>query len=277
MIVGDRRKGRVAAVARGLEPALSQFFDVVGIDLDHKTDLRRAKADLILVLGGDGSILRAARRLAHNSIPLMGINFGNLGFLATLPADDSPERIAELILDGWTIEARSQLLAECELAGTSKTIMIGEALNDVVIDRGLGARLLTLGLRIDGRQAFETRGDGIVISTPTGSTAYALAAGGPILHPTLDVMLLTPICPHSLTNRPIVVPGSSQIELEMLDADGAARLSLDGQTPSKLDLRTGSRVRLRHSEYKIQLAVIPNDSFYTRLRNKLHFARPAEG
>lgn len=275
ILVGDRRKGRVASIARALEPELRKYIHVAGVDLDHKLDLSKARADLILVLGGDGSILRTARRLAKNAIPLLGVNLGNLGFLATVPADESPARIAEIVTGDWVVEERSQLSVEIEYRQRGKIVEIGEALNDVVLDRGLGSRLLTLSLRIDGRQAFEARGDGIVISTPTGSTAYALAAGGPILHPILDVMLITPICPHSLTNRPVVLPGKSMIEMEVVDADGSARFTLDGQSPPRSGLRTGDRIRIRQADKKIQIAVLPIDSFYSRLRNKLHFARPA--
>lgn len=277
ILVGDRRKGRVASLARDLAPALTKYARVEAVDLDHKLNLQKVRADLILVLGGDGSILRTARRLHGNPIPVMGVNLGNLGFLATLPADESAEEIAELIAGGWNIEERSQLSVEIEHPKTGKILQIGEALNDVVIDRGLGSKLLTLVLRMDHKSAFESRGDGIVISTPTGSTAYSLAAGGPILHPVLDVMLVTPICPHSLTNRPIVVPGTAMIEIEVGDAEGNARFTLDGQTPPRSGLRTGDRIRVRRANVKILLAVLQNDGFYSRLRHKLHFARPATG
>ncbi|MBI3818763.1 MAG: NAD(+)/NADH kinase [Planctomycetes bacterium] len=277
LIVGDRRKGRVAALARALEPELNKKSRVIGIDLDGNINLQKTRADLILVLGGDGSILHTAHRVADNTVPLMGVNLGNLGFLATISADETPERIAKIVAGGWSIEERSQLSVEIERAATGKILQIGHALNDVVVDRGLRSRLLTLSLRIDGRPAFESRGDGIVIATPTGSTAYSLAAGGPILHPELNVVLITPICPHSLTNRPVVVPGKSVVEMEVIDSDGEARFTLDGRTPPRSGLRTGDRIRVRLADVKIRLAMLGDDGFYTRLRNKIHFARPASG
>jgi NAD+ kinase len=276
LIVGDRRKGRVAALAKSLLPELARHARVVGVDLDHKLNLQKTDADLVVVLGGDGSILRTARRLGGNPVPLVGVNLGNLGFLATLSADASPRTIASRIARARTIEERQQLAVEIVRAGGRKIIKIGAALNDVVIDRGRGARLLTLAVHINGHPAFETRGDGIVTSTPTGSTAYALAAGGPIIHPELDVTLITPICAHSLTNRPVVLSAQSVVEIEIIDSDSESRLSLDGQTPPRCGLRPGDRIRILRSRDTVKLVVLPGDGFYDRLRKKLHFARPVE-
>lgn len=274
-LVGDRRKGRVASLASEIADAFSRRrLHVVGIDLDHESDLTKARADLVVVLGGDGSMLRTARRLRTNPVPLLGVNLGRLGFLATVSADASAEQIARAAAGPLRIEERS-LLAVAIARREGDRVAMGDALNDAVVDRGQGARVLTLGIHVDGKPAFETRGDGMVVSTPTGSTAYALAAGGPILHPALDVFLVTPICPHSLTNRPIVLPGSSTVELEILDTDGAARLSIDGETPTRPKLRRGDRILFSRAGRSVRVAVLPDDDFYARLREKLHFARPA--
>ncbi len=272
LIVGDRRRARVAALAQTLQESLAQLGTTSDVDLDHAIDLSRVRADLVLVLGGDGSILHAARRLGRNRIPVMGVNLGNLGFLATVSAKESPARIAEDASGELRIEERCQIAVEV-VGKRGRVARVGNALNDAVVDRGSGVRLLTLGVHVDGSMAFETRGDGLVVSTPTGSTAYSLAAGGPILHPSLGVLLLTPICPHSLTNRPVVVPMSTPIEIEVLDSDGAARLSLDGLDVRPGGVEKGETIRIRRSRSTVRLAVRPADRFYGRLRNKLHFAR----
>ncbi|MFN0205189.1 MAG: NAD(+)/NADH kinase [Planctomycetota bacterium] len=277
LIVGDRRKGRAAALAKALATALKKYCDVAGIDLDHKLQLNKTDADLIVVLGGDGSILRTARRLAGKPVPLVGVNLGNLGFLATVSADAPHDIIAKSIANANSFEQRKQLTVEILQPPSKKIVNIGDALNDVVVDRGASARLLTLGIYVDGQLAFESRGDGIVVSTPTGSTAYALAAGGPIIHPELDVILITPICAHSLTNRPVVLSAKANIEIVIIDAGGEARLSVDGQTPPRTALRIGDHLRVHRSPDVVRLVVLPNDGFYSRLRNKLHFARPVEG
>jgi len=277
LIVGDRRKGRVAALAKDLAAALKKYCYVAGIDLDHKLQLNKTDADLIIVLGGDGSILRTARRLAGKPVPLVGVNLGNLGFLATVSADAPHDLIAKSISNANSFEQRNQLTVEILQPATKKIINVGDALNDVVVDRGASARLLTLGIYVDGQLAFESRGDGIVVSTPTGSTAYALAAGGPIIHPELDVILITPICAHSLTNRPVVLSAKANIEIVIIDAGAEARLSVDGQTPPRTALRIGDHLRVHRSPDAVRLVVLPNDGFYSRLRNKLHFARPVEG
>lgn len=273
LIVGDRRRGRVSALARALEPALKRYVTLVGVDLDSRLDLRRERADLVIVLGGDGTMLRTARRLHGNPMPMMGVNLGALGFLATVPAEMPPEQIAENASGTLEIEERSQL-AVTIVSRAGKKVFEGDALNDAVVDRGKASRLVTVGVRVDGKLAFENRGDGLVVATPTGSTAYSLAAGGPILHPSLDVWLLTPICPHSLTIRPVAVPGAAEIEVEILSSGASARVSVDGMDATRRGLAAGDRVVLRKSAHVVRLATLQGDAFYARIRNKLHFAHP---
>jgi len=274
VVVGDRSNARAVALARALEPELAARCRVKAIDLDHEVDLRRVRADLVLVLGGDGSILETARRLDGNRVPLMGVNLGHLGFLATVSADEPPTRIAEHAAGPLEVEERGRLRVELVLKA-GRTIAAGDAVNDAVLDRGEHLRLITIGVRVEDGPAFETRGDGLVVSTPTGSTAYSLAAGGPILHPAIDAVLVTPLCPHSLTNRPVAVPSESTIDLEVLEADGGARVSVDGRPARRKGLAVGDRVRVRRSQRPLRIAVLPGEDFYSRLRSKLHFARPA--
>jgi NAD+ kinase len=274
-LVGDRQKGRTVEFAEELAAALRSRVAVVGIDTEQKQDLSQVKADVLLVLGGDGSILRAAQRLRDNPIPIVGVNFGHLGFLATVTPDAAAEQVAATVTGPLVIEERG-CFSVAWVRSNGERVPFGIAVNDAVVDRGGGARLVTLGVTIDGKPAFETRGDGIVVSTPTGSTAYALAAGGPILHPELGVFLITPICAHSLTNRPIVLPWTSTVGIEVVNSDGMARLAIDGQTPPTSALRDGDRIELVRAKRVLRLAVSPDDDFYTRLRRKLHFARPAE-
>lgn len=274
-VVGDRRRGRTEEFANGLVPALKSRVKVVGVDLTQRRDLTRIRVDLLVVLGGDGSILRAAHRLRSNPVPIVGVNLGHLGFLAAVTPRATAEEAADAIAGPLVIEERGCFSAAWIRQGR-EPVELGDVVNDAVVDRGRGARLVTLGVHVDGKPAFESRGDGIVVSTPTGSTAYSLAAGGPVLHPELGVFLITPICAHSLTNRPIVLPWTCTVALEVLDTDGRARFSIDGQTPRRVVLQDGDRIELARSKRRLRLAAGRDDDFYTRLRRKLHFARPAE-
>lgn len=224
------------------------------------------KIDLAIVVGGDGTLLKAGRLLSDRDIPVIGINLGRLGFLV----DISPEEIGEqlnLMLQGkYTLETRSLLHAEAFRG--DKSLGEGIALNDVVLHVRNDIRMIEFTTHIDDHFVNTQRADGIVVATPTGSTAYSLSGGGPIIHPGLDAVVLVPICPHTLSNRPLVVSNRSQICISLCDSRNVnARVSFDGQ--SNLDLRAGDRVVIRHKSHQLQLMHPEGYDYFNILRNKL--------
>jgi NAD+ kinase len=231
-----------------------------------------AHADLAIVLGGDGTMLNAARRLARYCVPLVGVNQGRLGFMTDIARDDLLTCIDDLLDGRFTPESRMLLAAEVVRDG--RDIATNMALNDVVLDKGAIGRMIEFELFIDGEFIFNLRSDGLIVSTPTGSTAYSLSAGGPILHPTLTGIALVPLCPHALTNRPIIVNDQADIELRITHADDP-RVHFDGQVT--LDLECGDSLRLRRSEYTIRFLHPPGYRYFSMLRQKLHWSERPKG
>jgi NAD+ kinase len=221
------------------------------------------RCDLIIVVGGDGTFLSAARAMAAHGIPLVGINLGRLGFLVDV-SPDHLEANLDRILDGdYAVDDRAVL--EATLDGSDH---IEWALNDIVIHKWNTVRMVELGTFVDGHFVNAQRSDGLIVSTPTGSTAYALSGGGPLVHPALDALLLVPICPHTLSNRPLVVGGDSLIELRLCHQEsGQVRLTCDGQTHLPLD--AGARVRIRRSPHRARLLHPPGHDHFGILRAKL--------
>lgn len=231
-----------------------------------------AHADLAIVLGGDGTMLNAARRLARYCVPLVGVNQGRLGFMTDISRQDMLTCMDDL-LDGRFLPEERMLLS-AEVLRDGKEIAENMALNDVVMDKGAIGRMIELELFIDGEFIYNLRSDGLIVSTPTGSTAYSMSAGGPILHPTLTGIALVPLCPHALTNRPIIVNDDADIELRLTNAaDG--RVHFDGQVA--LDLQRGDCVRLRRSEYTIRFLHPPGYSYFAMLRQKLQWSERPKG
>ena len=222
------------------------------------------KVDLVIVMGGDGTLLGVARALKHLDVPLVGINRGRFGFLTDLRAEDMLHAI-DRILDGeYHTEQRMLLSAGVNRGG--KILHQSFAMNDIVIKSGL--RLIELQVEIDGKFVYTQRADGLILSTPTGTTAYALSAGGPILHPNLEAIALVPISPHTLSNRPIAVNSSAKIEVTLVQVDDA-QISYDGQF--QLALEVGDRVFVERAIEEVAL-LHPNDyCYYEMLRNKLNW------
>ena len=231
-----------------------------------------AHADLAIVLGGDGTMLNAARRLARYRVPLVGVNQGRLGFMTDIARDDMLTCMDDL-LDG-RFSAENRMLLDAEVVRKGKEIASNLALNDVVMDKGAIGRLIEFELFIDGEFIYNLRSDGLIVSTPTGSTAYSLSAGGPILHPTMTGIALVPLCPHALTNRPIIVNDTANIELRVVQADDP-RVHFDGQVT--LDLEKDDCVRLRRSDYTICFLHPPGYSYFAMLRQKLHWSERPKG
>ena len=231
-----------------------------------------AHADVAIVLGGDGTMLNAARRLARYCVPLVGVNQGRLGFMTDIAREDMLTCMDDLIDGRFTPEDRMLLAAEVTRDG--KEIASNLALNDVVIDKGAIGRMIEFELFINGEFIYNLRADGMVVSTPTGSTAYSMSAGGPILHPTTAGIALVPLCPHALSNRPIIVNDSADIELRIASADDP-RVHFDGQVT--LDLERNDCVRLRRSEHAIRFLHPPGYSYFAMLRQKLQWSERPRG
>lgn len=224
--------------------------------------------DLVIAIGGDGTMLRAAQSLVDYDVRLLGINLGRLGFLADLSPEAMTERL-DPILDGAFVE-EERLFLECEARRGDEVLRSAHALNDVVVEKWNTARLISVAMRIDGAFVNEQRCDGVIVATPTGSTAYALSGGGPILHPALDALVIVPICPHNLSNRPIVVGAGSEIEIEVHTPEtGQAHLTCDGETQQAL--APGDRVRVRRRDRRIRLIHPAGHDHYATLRSKLNW------
>jgi len=224
--------------------------------------------DLAIAVGGDGTMLRAAHILAGHDIPLLGINRGRLGFLADIPAN-SVEIMLASILDGeFTEDIRFQL--HCRIERNHKILVESDAFNEVILQKGNTGKLIEFETCINGTYVHTQRADGIIVTTPTGSTAYALSCGGPILHPSLDALLLVPICPHTLTNRPIVISGNSQVEITMKESKiEHGSLTCDGEMIC--EVTEGDRLTVYKKDKKIRLLHPANHDHFSVLRAKLNW------
>lgn len=224
------------------------------------------ETDLIMVFGGDGTMLRAARETAGSGTPLLGVNIGGLGFLTAVSSD----LLAAALKHVWQGELKYETRALLEVSGEFQgQTVCANALNDVVVSRGAVSRLIALDVSVDGEIITRYRGDGLIVSSPTGSTAYSLAAGGAIVLPTAEVMTLTPICPHALSNRSIIMPLSSTICIKAANPSPATILSADGQVVANLD--AGDVVTIRRSRRAVHLARLADSSFLEAMRRKLHW------
>jgi NAD+ kinase len=223
-----------------------------------------SKADLAVVLGGDGTMLNIARRLAPFDVPLVGINQGRLGFLTDLSIDTMLETLNS-IFDGNYVTERRMLLS-AEVIRGKDSLFSALAFNDVAVNRGVGGGMIEFEVHIDGEYVYSLRSDGLIIATPTGSTAYALSCGGPILHPRLDLIALVPVSPHTLSNRPIVVGPEATVEVLMHRTEGA-RIHSDSH--SHFDLDESDKVVIRRSPHTVRLLHSSSHSYYRMLREKL--------
>ena len=227
-----------------------------------------AEADLLVVLGGDGTILNVAGELGETIKPIFGINVGSLGFLTCSNSSGYREAVECIAKGRIAFSERTLLHVTVRGAVKSETRMI--ALNDAVLSRGELSRLIRLRTRVNGESLTEFNADGLIIATPTGSTAYSLSAGGPILTPESGVLVITPICPHVLTNRSIIVAENSVIEVEASEPDYPVYLTVDGRDPVPLEL--GATVTIRKASKTLPLAVMPDTSFFSVVRQKLKWS-----
>jgi NAD+ kinase len=222
--------------------------------------------DMILVFGGDGTMLRAAREIAGSQTPILGINIGGLGFLTAVSSSGLARALRQVWNGQFKMEARA--LIEADIRGNGKPIC-QTALNDFVINRGIVSRLIELQVSVDGDPLTEYRCDGLIISSPTGSTAYSLAAGGSVVYPTAEVFQITPICAHTLSNRSLVLPMTSEISVKVLNPKPATVFSADGELVT--DLTAGDEVTVRRSKRTVRLMHLEGTSFFETLRVKLYW------
>ncbi|HWC59019.1 MAG TPA: NAD(+)/NADH kinase [Verrucomicrobiae bacterium] len=222
--------------------------------------------DMLLVFGGDGTMLRVAREIAGSQTPILGINIGGLGFLTAVPSSGLPDALRQVWNGNFKFEPRS--LIEADIRCDGKPIR-QTALNDFVINRGIASRLIELHVSVDGDPLSQYRCDGLIISSPTGSTAYSLAAGGAVVYPTADVFQLTPICAHTLSNRSLVLPLTSEISVKVVTPKPATVLSADGELVT--ELCAGDEIRVRRSKRTVRLMHLEGTSFFKTLRVKLHW------
>jgi NAD+ kinase len=267
-VLGNARRPGVCAEADTLLPFLRQHVEVVVFDLEQQVDLTPHEADLTLVLGGDGAILRAARQMGYRQVPVLGVNLGRLGFLADLTADELRGCLSCVLDRGYRVT--EHLMFECLLARPGQPTRgpyLG--LNEVTVQTGPPFHLIEMDLIIDDLPASRYAGDGLIISTPVGSTAHSLSAGGPILDQELRAFVLTPICPHALTSRPVVDSASKTYTVALRRATAGAFLIIDGQ--ENLPLQEGDQVLVRQAPVTFKLVKMPGRSFYQTLRDKLHW------
>ena len=230
-----------------------------------------AGADLAVVIGGDGTMLAAARNLVQYKVPVVGINQGRLGFMTDIALHDMRKSIGAILAGDYSTEERSLIHAEILRGG--KVLLKTLALNDAVVNKGAQGRLIEFEIHIDGQYVYTQRSDGVIVATPTGSTAYALSAQGPILHPTLPAFALVPLYPHTLSARPVSISDKSVIEIKLLHAVDA-RAHFDGQ--GLADLAEGDCLRIRRSDAAIRFVHPPGYSYFVMLREKLRWSESIE-
>lgn len=228
------------------------------------SDLRSTDADLIIACGGDGTLLQTAHRARGSNVPILGINIGYLGFITSVPGQKVRSAMRRILNADFVISRRTTLDVEVEIHGKTAS---GWALNDVVIGRGPNPHLIALDARIGPRRLTKYRCDGLIVATPTGSTAYSLAAGGPIVSPECNVLTVTPICPHALTNRPLVISPTETVEFRLARGSGDGIVQVDGMDIAKVE--AASVVRVKTSADAVPVAFLPEINYYDILGEKL--------
>jgi NAD+ kinase len=223
--------------------------------------------DLLIVLGGDGTLLSAARLIEGHHVPILGVNLGGLGFLTEITIEDLYPTLENIFQKKYSVDERIMLKTSVTRQG--KKIAQSHVLNDVIINKGTLAKMIKLEIYSDGQFLSALRGDGLIVATPTGSTAYSLSAGGPIIHPSIDAMILTPICPHTLTQRPIVIPSKMKVEIVLKSKEEGAMVTFDGQVG--FSLRLEDQIHIETNDAKTELIRSPGLSYFEVLRNKLHW------
>ena len=256
-----------AGVELVVEAATAAMLPSHDLDVEDRDSLS-TRCDLIVVVGGDGSILGVAREVAHSGVPVVGVNRGGLGFLADVSPEQIEDKLGAVLSGSYTVDERSLLDARIERGTTA--VGASTALNDVVVHAGAASRMMDFELFINGDFVYRQRSDGVIVATPTGSTAYALSAGGPIMHPGLDAIVVVPMFPHTLTSRPLVVRGDAEIEIVVGSSATAPQVSCDSQVDYAV--RPGDAVTIKKHPHALHLAYPLGHSFFESCRSKLDWA-----
>jgi NAD+ kinase len=238
------------------------------IDVVHESELAR-QVDLMLVLGGDGTMIATARMIGDAQVPVIGVNYGGLGYLAEFPLEELFPALDSILAGQYRVQQR--LMLTVELWRGEELVTRNRVLNDVVVNKSALARIIEIEAYLNGQFVNLFRADGLIVATPTGSTAYNLSAGGPIIYPSMNAVVITPICPFTLSNRPIVVPDDSMIEVRLATENEEVALTLDGQVG--FPLQAGDRAVIRKSETAFNLVQPPNRNYFEVLRDKLKWGR----
>jgi len=274
-LVLKRHDARVRAIAADIIPWLQSRGVEVFLDAESAQEYSISgeavpigeladRVHVVAVLGGDGTMLHAARMVAPNGVPILGVNLGSLGFLTEIKLEEMRSVFEGLVSGDYQVDER--MLLEVQVARREATVAQYLALNDAVINKGALARIIELEVTVNGELVTVTRADGLIISTPTGSTAYSLSAGGPILYPSLEAIIITPICPHTLTNRPVVVPDRALVGV-CLRHGADVMLTLDGQVG--MLLQPEDHLSVRKATPRFRLVQAPGTTFFKLLREKL--------
>lgn len=274
-IIAKPRGTEIKPVIETLAPWLKAQGKEVFIDADtakaaglpstHQKSKIPGLVDMVIVLGGDGTLLSVARLIEQRDVPILGVNLGGLGFLTEVTLDTLYPTLEQVFQQRFIPQER--LLLKAEVLRQGEIVAQSYCLNDTVLSKGFLARMIKLETSVDGQFLTALRGDGLIIATPTGSTAYSLSSGGPIVHPAVDAMIFTPICPHTLTNRPIVIPATAHMEVVLRSAEEGALVTFDGQVG--VHLRQHDVVSVTTAEHRIKLFRSPTRSDFQVWRTKL--------
>lgn len=274
-LIAKPKKAEAAQLARQLKaahPTLeflveAHFAEQLGWVATGADELRE-RAELVIVLGGDGTLIHAARTLRGRPVPILGVNLGSLGFMTEIPVADALTTLDQVLKGTSKIASRMKL--SCKLIRDGKVILEDEVLNDIVISKSALAKVSDHETWLDGAYVATFKSDGVIFATPTGSTAYSLSAGGPIVHPSIDCVVVTPICPHALTQRPIVVPADQPLRVQLTSEINDVYLTIDGQEGQPLKL--GDRLEVMKAESRVLLVRNASIDYFGVLRTKLHWA-----
>ncbi len=270
LVLGNAKRAGVPEAAESLLPFLREHAEVILVDLLQEENLSVCNADLTIVLGGDGAILRAARQMGYCQVPVLGVNLGRLGFLADLSPDELRACFPAVVRGEYRVT--HHLMFECLVEGPGGPPLTYLGLNEIAVQTGPPFHMIDLELSIDGECVWRYSGDGLIVSTPIGSTAHSLSAGGPILGQALDAFVITPICPHALSSRPVVEADDKVYTIQIKRATPGIALVVDGQ--EQVPLSVEHRVTLRKAPVTFGLVKVPGRSYYQTLRDKLHWGAP---
>lgn len=272
LIVGDTRKKKIKDTLKELVSWLKKRAQTVPMDIAEAEQAALLEGDFAIALGGDGTFLRVSRMVSPFGIPIIGVHLGLFGFLAELTPEDMYSYLEKILRDEYEINTR--MLLNCRLERDGRVVNESLGVNDAVISRASLARLISIRLFIDEEDVTVYSSDGLVVSTPLGSTAHSLAAGGPILSPQMDAFVVSPICPHTLTNRPLVISAESRLEMEVGSEGAGVGLTVDGQVYEALE--PGDMIRVERSDTRLKLVDAGIRSFYAVLREKLSWGGSAK-